>query len=51
MTTDSDVLTPQYSPEQLAEINKQLDGKSPQEVLTWAIDNIDGLFQTTAFGL
>ncbi|EJT45817.1 hypothetical protein A1Q1_05730 [Trichosporon asahii var. asahii CBS 2479] len=51
MTVDSDVLTPQYSPEQLEQINKELDGKSPQEVLAWAIDNIDGLYQTTAFGL
>lgn len=51
MTVDNDVLAPQYSPEQLFEINKQLDGKSPQEVLAWAIDNIDGLYQTTAFGL
>lgn len=51
MTVDSDVLTPQYSPEQLEQINKQLDGKSPREVLAWAIDNIDGLYQTTAFGL
>lgn len=51
MTVDNDVLTPQFSNEQLADVNKQLDGKSPQEVLAWAIDNIDGLFQTTAFGL
>lgn len=48
---DQDVLTAQYSPEQIAEFNKQLDGKTPQEVLAWAIDNIDGLYQTTAFGL
>ena len=42
---------PQYNEEQLAEINAKLDGKSPQEILTWAIDNLDGLYQTTAFGL
>lgn len=46
-----DRLTPQYSPEQLEAFNKQLEDKTPQEVLAWAIDNIDGLYQTTAFGL
>ena len=49
MTTEH--LTPQYTAEQIAAFNEQLDGKTPQEVLTWAIDNLDGLFQTTAFGL
>jgi phosphoadenosine phosphosulfate reductase len=28
-----------------------LDGKTPQEILVWAIDHLDGLYQTTAFGL
>jgi len=42
---------PQFSPEQVDEINKQLEGKTPQEILVWAIDNVAGLFQTTAFGL
>lgn len=51
MTVEDGILTPQYSAEQLVDINKQLDGKPPQEVLAWAIDNIEGLFQTTAFGL
>lgn len=50
-SSSSDVLTPQYTPEQISALNKQLDGKTPQEILTWAIDNLDGLFQTTAFGL
>lgn len=50
-SSSSDVLTPQYTPEQISAFNKQLDGKTPQEILTWAIDNLDGLFQTTAFGL
>ncbi|BEJ14687.1 hypothetical protein CspHIS471_0404540 [Cutaneotrichosporon sp. HIS471] len=51
MSADDDNLTPQYSPEEIDEANKQLEGKTPQEVLVWAIDNIDGLYQTTAFGL
>lgn len=51
MTSSEGALKPQYTTEQIAEFNKELDGKSPQEVLVWAIDNLDGLFQTTAFGL
>ncbi|WVF72220.1 phosphoadenosine phosphosulfate reductase [Kwoniella sp. CBS 6097] len=47
----SDILTPQYSPEEIKAFNTQLEGKSPQEILKWAIDNLDGLYQTTAFGL
>jgi len=47
----SDVLKPQYTPEEISDFNKQLDGKTPQEILVWAIDHLDGLFQTTAFGL
>ena len=46
-----DQLVPQFSPEQLDKLNAELDGKSPQEILVWAIDNVEGLFQTTAFGL
>ena len=49
--SEQDVLTPQFSPEQLAQINKDLEGKTPQEILKWAIDNVEGLYQTTAFGL
>jgi len=41
----------QFTPEQLERINAELADKSPQEILTWAIDNVQGLFQTTAFGL
>lgn len=48
---DPDVLVPQYTPEQINELNQQLEGKEPQEILKWAIDNVQGLFQTTAFGL
>ncbi|WVQ98796.1 phosphoadenosine phosphosulfate reductase [Kwoniella sp. CBS 9459] len=48
---DSDILTPQYSLEEIKAFNAQLDGKSPQDILRWAIDNLDGLYQTTAFGL
>lgn len=51
MSADDDSLTPQYTPEQIELFNKQLEDKTPQEVLVWAIDNVDGLFQTTAFGL
>jgi phosphoadenosine phosphosulfate reductase len=43
--------TPQFSPEDLKRINAELSGKSPQEILKWAIDNVQGLYQTTAFGL
>ena len=50
-SSSSDVLTPQYTPSEIAHFNAQLDGKSPQEILSWAIDNLDGLYQTTAFGL
>ena len=46
-----DVLQTQYSTEEIAQFNKELDGKTPQEILVWAIDHLDGLFQTTAFGL
>jgi phosphoadenosine phosphosulfate reductase len=45
------VLTPQYTPAQLSQLNADLDGKTPQEVLLWAIDHLDGLWQTSAFGL
>ncbi len=47
----SDILTPQYTQSQIAEFNKQLEGAEPQTILRWAIDNLDGLYQTTAFGL
>lgn len=41
----------QFTSEQLVEINRELANKTPQEILTWAIDNVKGLYQTTAFGL
>jgi len=50
-STQDDVLQTQYSTEEIATFNKELDGKTPQEILVWAIDHLDGLFQTTAFGL
>jgi len=50
-STQDDVLQTQYFPEEISQFNKELDGKTPQEILTWAIDNLDGLYQTTAFGL
>lgn len=36
---------------QLEAANQQLSNASPQQILEWAIDNLDGLYQTTAFGL
>ena len=47
----SDHLKSQFSAEQLQQINAELDGKSPQDILRWAIDHVEGLYQTTAFGL
>ncbi|KGB79730.1 phosphoadenosine phosphosulfate reductase [Cryptococcus deuterogattii 99/473] len=49
--SSEDILTPQYTPEEIERFNAELDGKTPQEILTWAVDNVDGLYQTTAFGL
>jgi phosphoadenosine phosphosulfate reductase len=50
-STQDDVLQTQYTPEEISSFNKELDGKTPQEILVWAIDHLDGLYQTTAFGL
>ncbi|GAA5993176.1 hypothetical protein JCM10908_001325 [Rhodotorula pacifica] len=36
---------------QLADVNARLSDATPQEILAWAIDNVPGLYQTTAFGL
>jgi hypothetical protein len=44
-------LEPQFTPKELEKINQDLQEKTPQEILTWAIDNVKGLYQTTAFGL
>lgn len=35
----------------LPNINERLQNASPKEVLEWSIDNLPGLYQTTAFGL
>ncbi|KAK4683452.1 phosphoadenosine phosphosulfate reductase, partial [Tremellales sp. Uapishka_1] len=51
LTATSDLLQPQYTPEQIDQFNTELAGKTPQEILRWAIDNLQGLYQTTAFGL
>lgn len=40
-----------WSHEKLDEINNQLSTYTPEEILKWAVDNLPGLFQTTAFGL
>ncbi|PWN49992.1 Phosphoadenosine phosphosulfate reductase thioredoxin [Violaceomyces palustris] len=37
--------------ENLAKINQRLGEADPREILEWAIDNLPGLYQTTAFGL
>lgn len=42
---------PQYSPADLTRLNTELANQNPQQILEWAIDNVQGLFQTTAFGL
>ena len=46
-----DILQTQYSPEEINQFNNELENKTPQDILVWAIDHLDGLFQTTAFGL
>jgi phosphoadenosine phosphosulfate reductase len=46
-----DELKTQYTSEQISAFNKELESKTPQEILVWAIDNLEGLYQTTAFGL
>lgn len=40
-----------FSKTHLAYINSQLQNKTPQEILQWAILTIPNLYQTTAFGL
>jgi len=40
-----------FTPERLREINQKLEKLSPEEILEWAIANLAGLYQTTAFGL
>lgn len=44
---------PLFTEQELLDINAKLAGKSPQEILEWAIDTIPQgqLWQTTAFGL
>lgn len=44
-------MKPQYSIEELDRLNEQLAGKTPQDILKWSVENVEGLFQTTAFGL
>ena len=50
-SSHQNILTPQYNAPQIAEMNKQLEGTEPQAILRWAIDHLNGLYQTTAFGL
>lgn len=35
----------------LPKINVKLRESTPEEILEWAIDNLPGLYQTTAFGV
>lgn len=35
----------------LDSINKQLESADPFQIVEWAIDNLPGLYQTTAFGV
>ena len=40
-----------FDPSRLDAVNELLADSTPQEILAWAIDNLPGLYQTTAFGL
>ncbi|ORY90790.1 putative Phosphoadenylyl-sulfate reductase thioredoxin [Leucosporidium creatinivorum] len=42
---------PPFDASQLAAANASLSDATPQEILAWAVDNLPGLYQTTAFGL
>lgn len=42
---------PPFDAAQLAAANASLSDATPQEILAWAVDNLPGLYQTTAFGL
>ncbi|CAL1700257.1 unnamed protein product [Somion occarium] len=37
--------------EQIAQINDYLRDRTPEEILSWAVEHIPALYQTTAFGL
>lgn len=47
----SAVTPPPFDAAQLAAANASLSDATPQEILAWAVDNLPGLYQTTAFGL
>jgi len=40
-----------FDPSLLDQYNEELSTASPQQILTWAIDHLPRLYQTTAFGL
>lgn len=50
-TTSTPPPAPQFDPSRLDEYNSELSESSPQEILSWAIDHLPKLYQTTAFGL
>jgi phosphoadenosine phosphosulfate reductase len=45
------LLLPVLSPAQIEQANQQLADAEPQTIIEWAIQNVPGLYQTTAFGL
>ncbi|GAA5963586.1 hypothetical protein JCM3765_004333 [Sporobolomyces pararoseus] len=50
-TTSTPPPAPLFDPSRLDEYNAELSESSPQEILSWAIDHLPRLYQTTAFGL
>lgn len=40
-----------FDPKDLKEINAKLESESPENIIKWSIENVDGLFQTSALGL
>jgi phosphoadenosine phosphosulfate reductase len=50
-TADKDSQRIQQVIDNLNAINNQLASATPEEILEWSIDNLPGLYQTTAFGV
>lgn len=49
--SSSSTSIPIFDPSRLSAVNAQLSESTPQEILEWAMLNLPGLTQTTAFGL
>lgn len=47
----SSTALPPFDASTLDAVNASLASATPQEILSWAIDNLPSLYQTTAFGL